>query len=161
MSGFCSVDDVCTSFPQFQRDANNSIQDSEIQRWIDNRKARIRSALMTRGFDPDNPPTPLTTDQTNFLRSLNLDGAIGDLGDALQVTVTLQPGEFSLSSARRASFERVLKEINAAAHDRLFQPLIARTREVKPLLGGIAGAETDPDAESITENRSFFKNRVF
>ena len=46
----------------------------------------------------------LTPDQANFLRALNRDGAIADLGDALQGNVSLQPGEYSLAGERRTSF---------------------------------------------------------
>ena len=51
--GYCTVDDVCSAFPRFVRNAAGSIQDSQIQGWIDDRKARIRSVSMMRNFDPD------------------------------------------------------------------------------------------------------------
>ena len=88
---YCTVDDVCTAFPRFVRNAANSIQDTQIQDWIDDRKARIRSALYARAIDPD--AMALTPDQANFLRALNRDGAIADLADALQGNVSLQAGE--------------------------------------------------------------------
>ena len=50
---YCTVDDVCTAFPRFVRNAANSIQDTQIQDWIDDRKARIRGAFLARLIDPD------------------------------------------------------------------------------------------------------------
>jgi hypothetical protein len=100
---YCTVDDVCTVFPRFVRNAANSIQDTQIRDWIDDRKARIRSALYARGIDPD--VMALTPDQANFLRALNRDGAIADLADALQGNVSLQAGEDAHAAQRRQSFE--------------------------------------------------------
>src|SRR6266446_297344 len=165
MAGYCSIDDVTKPFPQIQRNQINSVQDTDIQGWIDDRKARIRSALLTRGFDPDSPPNPLTLDQSNFLRALNRDGAIADLGDALQATITLQPGEYSIAKAHRDTYERVLKEITEAKHDRMFQagPLgnIARKQDVTPLFKGIGGAEQDREETPFSpqEDRLFGKNQ--
>src|SRR3954469_352086 len=141
MSGYCTIADVCSSFPQFVRQQTGSISDSQIQDWIDDRKVRIRSVLLTRGFDPDTPA--VTGDAARFLLSLNKDGAIADLGDALQGTMTLQPGEYSLPAERRKSYERVMKELVAGAHDQLFQPTTSRTADVTPLMRAVGGAETD------------------
>ncbi len=158
---YCTVDDVCSAFPHFARATPGSVQDEEIQGWVDDRKTRIRSILMTRGYDPD--LKTLTQDQKNFLKSLNRDGAIGDLGDALVATITLQPGEYSLSSAHRKTYEAVLKEISEGLHDRFFQDGSAKTSDVGPLFYGIAGAETSPDETPTTrhENRFFGMNQVF
>ena len=95
---YCTVDDVCTAFPRFVRNAAGSISDTQIQDWIDDRKARIRGAFLARLIDPDT--LALTVDAGNFLRALNRDGAIADLGDALQGDVTLQPGEYSLAGSQ-------------------------------------------------------------
>ena len=166
--GYCSVDDVASCFPFLKRNQPGSIQDTEIQGWIANRKARIRSAWLTRGFDPDaSPNPPLTTDQTNFLRSLNADGAIADLGDALQGTNSLQPGEYSIPAAHRATYERVLKEITQAMHDSLFftgpNGLISRNDDPTPQFEGIGGAEI-PDTETppvLQTNVLLYKNMRF
>jgi hypothetical protein len=156
---YCTVDDVCTAFPRFVRNATGSIQDTDIQGWIDDRKARIRGAFLARTIDPD--ALTLTTDQTNFLRALNRDGAIADLGDALQGNVTLQPGEYSLAQEHRAGFEREIKEIKEGLYDVLFS-VIARHIEIEPLLGGIAGGETDySTASDRGENKMFSKNQTF
>lgn len=160
MASYCTIADVCAAFPQFVRAQAGSIADATIQAWIDGRKTRIRSVFLSRGVDLD--AGALSTDEANFLKDLNRDGAIGDLGDALQATVTLQPGEYSLASAHRATYERVLKEIQQGLHDVLFSA-IASHKDVRPLLGGTAGAEADktqpsPDPNS---NRVFGKNQVF
>jgi hypothetical protein len=156
---YCTVDDVCTAFPRFVRNAPNSIQDTQIQDWIDDRKSRIRSAFYARNIDPD--AMTLTTDQASFLRALNRDGAIADLGDALQGNISLQPGEYSLASARRKSFELQIKEIKEGLYDKIFSA-IARTVEIEPLLGGIAGGETDHStAQDRGEDKAFSKNEIF
>jgi hypothetical protein len=156
---YCTVDDVCTAFPRFVRNVANSVQDAQIQDWIDDRKARIRSALYARAIDPD--AMELTPDQANFLRALNRDGAIADLGDALQGNVSLQPGESSQADQRRKSFERQIAEIKQGLYDKFFSQL-ARTVEIEPTLGGIAGGETDRStAFDRGEDKAFSKNQVF
>ncbi len=155
MAGYCTVDNVVSALRFFQRNAPGSPSDPDIQGWIDDKKSRIRSALLRRGFDPDNPPTPLTTDQSNFLRALNRDGGIADLGSALQGSLTLQPGEYSLASSHRKTFETVLAAIAKGDHDFMFG--------LKPTFGGIAGAETDPNQTPRTanQNRFFGRSQVF
>ncbi len=158
---YCTVDDVASAVAQFfQRNQTGSISDAQIQGWIDDRKARIRSAWLTRNIDTDGGA--LSTDQANFLRALNRDGAIADLGDALQATVTLAPGEIGIAASHRATFERVLIEIQKGLHDVLFSAKAKHT-DVRPLFGGIAGAETDVNDTPATrdENRSFGKNQNF
>jgi hypothetical protein len=156
---YCTVDDVCTAFPRFVRDVAGSIQDSDIQGWIDDRKARIRSALYARAIDPD--AMELTPDQANFLRALNRDGAVADLGDALQGNVSLQAGEYSQATERRKSFERQIAEIKQGLYDKFFSQL-ARTVEIEPTLGGTAGGETDRStAFDRGEDKAFSKNQVF
>ena len=156
---YCTVDDVCSAFPRFVRNAPNSIQDAQIQDWIDDRKARIRSALYARGIDPD--AMALTTDQANFLRALNRDGAIADVADALQGNVSLQAGEESEATQRRKSYELQIAEIKQGLYDKFFSQL-ARTVEIEPTLGGTAGGETDRStAPERGENKSFSKDQVF
>jgi hypothetical protein len=156
---YCTVDDVCTAFPRFVRNATGSIQDTQIQGWIDDRKARIRGAFLARLIDPDN--MTLTSDQAAFLRALNRDGAIADLGDALQGNVSLQPGEYSLAGSRRQSFERQIEEIKQGLYDALFSGL-ARHVEIEPLLGGTGGGETDRStAFDRGEDKAFSKNQTF
>ena len=156
---YCTVDDVCTAFPRFVRNSAGSIQDTQIQDWIDDRKARVRSALYARAIDPD--AMELTPDQANFLRALNRDGAIADLGDALQGSVSLQPGEYSQAAERRKSFERQIAEIKQGLYDKFFS-LLAKTVEIEPTLGGTGGGETDRStAFDRGEDKAFSKNQVF
>ena len=156
---YCTVDDVCTAFPRFVRNAAGSIQDTQIQDWIDDRKARVRSALYARAIDPD--AMDLTPDQANFLRALNRDGAIADLGDALEGNVSLQPGEYSQAAERRKSFERQIAEIKQGLYDKFFS-LLAKTVEIEPTLGGTAGGETDrSNAFDRGEDKAFSKNQTF
>jgi hypothetical protein len=157
--GYCTVDDVCTAFPRFVRNTAGSIQDTQIQDWIDDRKARIRGAFLARLIDPD--AMTLTADEASFLRALNRDGAIADLGDALQGNVSLQPSEYSLAGSHRQSFERQIKEIKEGLYDALFSPE-ARHVEIEPLLGGIAGGETDwSTALDRGEDKAFSKDQTF
>jgi len=151
--GYCTVDDVCSAFPRFVRNAAGSIQDSQIQGWIDGRKARIRSVCMMRNFDPDAQTN--SADITNFLRSLNREGAIGDLADALEATITTAAGAVALSERHRGSFEAQLGEIKAGVHDTLFGQ-VSR-------VAGTAGADT-PVGETpgdTGENQAFGKNLKF
>ncbi len=152
---------MASAFPQFVRNATGSIQDSQIQGWIDDRKSQIRSAFLTRGYDPDTQV--LTVDQTNFLRALNRDGAMADLGDALQATITLQPGEYSVAQARRSSYSNCLKEIKQGLHDKLFQPSLAKTMDVEPLIKYVAGSDQDLSSTPNTNqlNQFFGKNQRF
>lgn len=150
--GYCIVDDVASAFPRFVRNAAGSISDAQIQGWIDDHAARIRSTLLLRGIDP--ATMTLTTDQSNFLRSLNRDAAIAELGSALEGNVALQPGEYSLAAARRRSYEQVLADVKKAVYD----PMFGQTSRVV----GTAGASTDKSTpEERSENRSFGKNQIF
>lgn len=153
---YATVDEVCAAFPGFQREAPGSVSDPQIQKWIDDWGARIYSAVLARGADLST--LLLTVTQTNFLRGLNVDGAVADLGAALQGSQTLAPGEYSLAAARRHSAERTLKQIAEGEHDTLFG---VETKGAK--FAGIGGAETDADdtPEMLDENRSFGKNEDF
>lgn len=160
MAGYCTVDDVAAAFPGFQRSAAGSTSDAQIQSWIDARAGRIYSAFLGRGIDIDS--LVLTARQTAFLQGVNADGAIGDLGDALQGNASYQPGESSASAQHRAAYERVLKEIAAGVHDRLFNP-DAATMDTESGFGGVAGAETTDGEtpEDRGENRAFGKDQTF
>jgi hypothetical protein len=156
---YTTIDDVCASFPSVQRNAPGSVQDDQIQDWIDDWKARIRGAFLSRNIDPD--ALTLTADQMNFLRGLNRDGAIAELGDAVQGVITLQPSELALVGARRRSCERVVEQIKQGLYDVMFSGL-ARHVEIEPLFGGIGGAETDESTpQDRGENRAFGKDQVF
>lgn len=153
---YATVDEICAAFPTFVRAAPGSVADAQIQKWIDDWAARIDSALLERGvnlatFVP-------TTRQANFLRGINVDGAVAELGAALQGTLTLQPGEYSLPAARRRSAERTLKQMAEGEHDALFG---LEAEGMK--FAGVGGAETtvDETPEDRGENRSFGKGQEF
>lgn len=148
--GYCTVDDLCSLFPAFARNASNSLSDPQLQSWIDLRAARIRSTFLTRNIDPD--ALQLTSSQANILRALNLDGVAADLADALQLRITTATGEVALADGHRQNFERVLAEIKVGVYDTLF---------TKPSrVAGVAGGETDADEtlEDRGENKNFGAN---
>lgn len=161
MASYCSVKDVVTPYPSFVINDSGDIQQTDIQGWIDQRKSRIRSALLTRGFDPD--AVELNEDQANFLRSLNTDGAVADLGDALQNRVSLQGTEAAVPGSRRKIFETVIKELMDGKHDVLFQNGAARIVDVTPLFKGVGGAETSPSDTPpvLGTNILTYKNQTF
>jgi hypothetical protein len=153
--GYCGITDVTHAFPSFQRNATNSVQDSQIQSWIVQHAARIDAALIQRGFDPQNPPVPLTSRQISWLQVLNADAAIGELGRALEGNITLQPGEISLVGGRRKNYETVLADIRLGRFDQFFG---LKSR----MWGSMAGAETDKSTPySREENRAFGRNQKF
>src|SRR5690242_10920067 len=137
---YCPVDDVCSEFPSFQRNAAGDIQDSQIQDWIDDAAAQIAAALVQRGFDPDAPPQPLTTRQTNLLRSMNRAAGVAKLGSVLAARVTLQTGEPAIVTTRAQSLEKILDAIRNRAFDSIFG--------IGSQFGGIAGGEV-PDTETL------------
>ena len=156
---YCTVDDVCTAFPRFVRNAANSIQDTQIQDWIDDRKARIRGAFLARLVDPDT--LALTVDAGNFLRALNRDGAIADLGDALQGDVTLQPGEYSLAGSHRQSFERQIKESRKASTMRCLAAWRGMSKSSPFWAASPAAKPTAPPRLTEVRIRSFRRIRSF
>ena len=165
--GYCAISDVTDAFPSFQRQAAGSISDARIQTWIDQYASRIRAALMQRGVDPGwNSGTSVGTaslpggatisvDQSNWLLLLNADGAIGELGRALEGNVTLQPGEISVVGGRRKNYEMVLAAVAKGAYD-AYWGLPSR------LAGSIGGAEEDHTTpRQRDENRQFGINQKF
>jgi hypothetical protein len=160
MTSYCTVDDVCSAYPGFQRGQQGSVSDAQIQAWVDDRKARLRSCFLQRGIDPD--ALTLTDDQAAFLRGINAAPVIAQLGDAIQAQQSGASAELSLAGAANRRFEAVLKEIQAGLHDRMFST-VARTADIEPQFGGIGGAETTEGEtpEDRDENRSFGKDQVF
>lgn len=151
--GYCQISDVCSEFPRFARNSPNSIQDSQIQAWIDQMASRIRAALMQRGLDPN--AVTLSADQQNWLAALNEDGAAAKLGAVLESNISLQTGEVSVAGQRRKAFESVLADIKNGRYD-AYWGLASR------LTNSIAGAEADRTTPGERdENRSFGKNQIF
>lgn len=150
---YCQISDVCAEFPRFARNSPGSVQDPAIQAWIDNAAARIDAALIQRGITPAS--IPLSADQQNWLRSLNLDAAVGRLALVLEAQVTLQPGEVSIAGQRLKQFEAVLNDVRSGRCDWFFG---MESR----LANSIAGAEADRSTpRERDENRSFGKNQIF
>ena len=137
---YCTIDDVCSEFPSFQRNLTGDIQDTQIQDWIDDAAAQIAAALVQRGFDPDAPPTPLTTRQSNLLRSLNRSAGVAKLGSVLAARQTLQTGEPAIVTTRAQSLEKILDAIENRRFDGFFG--------LSSQFGGIAGGEV-PNTETL------------
>ncbi len=159
---FTTVDAVAAHYPGFQRGvANQNPADIEIQGWIDNQAARITALTTARGYDLTNLST---TNPSAYavLSMMNEIGAAADLGDALYSM--LGPGSPAAGWANpntlRKSYENMLAELNQGAYDKLFVSL-ARTGDVYPEFGGIAGQETDPNDPETNLNVAFRKNDVY
>ncbi len=139
---YCTVDDVCSEFPSFQRNVAGDIQDSDIQNWIDEAAAEIAAALVQRGFDPDAPPVPLTSRQTLLLKSMNRSAGVAKLGSVLTARVTLQTGEPAIVTTRAQSLGKILDAIRNRAYDGFFG--------IGSQFGGIAGGEI-PNTETLDD----------
>lgn len=152
---YCTVDEVASKFPSFVRNSPGDIQDGQIQEWIDDAAAEIAAALVQRGFDPDAPPQPLTTRQSNLLRSLNRKAGVAELGSALAARITLQTGEPAIVSSSGQKITTVVNDIRAGAYDSFFG-IQSRLRDGN----AFAGAESDQTTpEDRGENRGFGMNQ--
>ena len=159
---FTTIDAVAAHYPGFQRGVTNqNPADSQIQTWIDNQAARITAATVARGYDLTNLAT--ANPQAEALLSLiNENAAAADLGDAL--FSLLGPGSAAQGWANpntlRKSFENMMTEVRQGTYDKLFIST-ARTGDVFPGLGGVAGQETDPTDPETDSNLLFRKNDVY
>jgi hypothetical protein len=165
--GFCSIAEVEHNFPNFQPNLATGPSDDDIQEWIDNRAGRIIGLFFSRGIDliAIQASPGFTDAQNELLRGMNLDGAIADLGDALQGNVTLQYQEYALIQGHRKSFEQAMKEIGQGFFDKMFNPL-ARTESVLPGFGGGSGTTGFPAGTTETTtvtatDRFFWKSQTF
>jgi len=150
---YCTIEQVVSEFPRFERNLAGGIQDDDIQMWIDTASARINAALIQRGIAPAS--LDLSTDQANWLQSLNTDYAVGRMGLVLQAQITLQPGEVSLAGQRLKQFDAVLNDVRAGRYDAFFG---VRSR----LWGSVGGAETERSTPAQRdENRAFGRNQEF
>lgn len=157
--GYCQISDVAAPFPSFQRDANGSVTDAQIQNWIDRGASLIRAALYLKGIDLTQPllpnGQPLSADQLNLLADRNEDYAASKLGAVLESNVTLQPGEISIAGQRRRMFEGFLADIKKGQYDAYFG--IASS-----IAQSIGGAEADRSTPCERgENRLFGKNEDY
>jgi hypothetical protein len=154
---YCTVDDVCSEFPRFVRNAPGGVQDTQIQRWLDMAQTRIDGALAQRGIGQFTggvftPAIAFTPEQLSWLANANLDAGVGRLGTVLQAQITLQPGEVSIAGQRLKQFEATIQAIRDKKWDAFFG-VQSWIRE------SMGGAETDRStAQERGENRGFSKN---
>jgi hypothetical protein len=159
---FTTLDAVAAHYPGFQRGVTNQNPgDAQIQAWIDNQAARITAITAARGYDLTNLATANPQAQA-LLGLINENGAAADLGDAL--FSMLGPGSSAQGWANpntlRKTFENMITELSQGTYDKLFVSA-ARTGDVYPALGGIAGQETDPADPETDANLAFRKNDVY
>jgi len=159
---FTNIDAVAAHYPGFQRGVTNqNPTDAQIQTWTDNQAARITALAAARGYDLTNLETANPQGQV-LLALMNESGAAADLGDAL--FSMLGPGTSTQGWANpntlRKSFENMMAELGQGTYDKLFVSA-ARTGDVYPALGGVAGQETDPADPETDSNVLFRKNDVY
>ncbi|HKT11734.1 MAG TPA: hypothetical protein VJW77_07900 [Terriglobia bacterium] len=159
---FTTIDAVAAHYPGFQRGVTNqNPADAQIQAWIDNQAARITALTTARGYDLTSLDTANPTAQA-VLALMNENGAAADLGDAL--FSMLGPGSSAQGWANpntlRKSFENMMTELGQGTYDKLFVAA-ARTGDVYPAFGGVAGQETDPTDPETDSNLAFRKNDVY
>ncbi len=141
---FTTIDAVAAHYPGFQRGvANQNPSDAQIQAWIEGESARITGIAAARGYtlaglSSSNPQA------FALLALANESGAAADLGDAL---FSLLGPEASAAgwanpNSLRRTFENMLAELGRGTYDKLFVAA-ARTEDVYPALGGVAGQEED------------------
>ena len=159
---FTTLDAVAAHYPGFQRGVTNqNPSDTQIQTWIDNQAARITALAVARGYDLTNLATA-NPQASALLALINENGAAADLGDAL--FSLLGPGSSAQGWANpntlRKTYENMMTDLGQGTYDKLFVPA-ARTGDVYPEFGGIAGQETDPDDPETDSNLLFRKNDVY
>jgi hypothetical protein len=159
---FTTIDAVAAHYPGFQRGVTNqNPSDAQIQTWVDSQAARITALATARGYDLVDPATVNPQAQA-LLALMNENGAAADLGDAL--FSMLGPGTSTQGWANpntlRKSFENMLAELGRGAYDKLFVSA-ARTGDVYPVFGGVAGQETDPTDPETDSNLLFRKSDVY
>lgn len=136
--GYCTADDVCSAFPSFQRNIAGDIQDSEIDDWIDEAAAQIAAALVQRGFDPDSPPTALTTRQNNLLKLWNKAAVVARMAAA--------QAERSGAASKFPDPDQVMQNITDSIMKRNFDGIFG----IASQFGGFAGGEI-PDTETLDD----------
>jgi len=159
---FTTLDAVAAHYPGFQRGVTNqNPSDAQIQAWTDNQSARITAIAVGRGYDLTNLDT-VNPQAYALLALINETGAAADLGDAL--FSLLGPGSSAQGWANpntlRKTYESMMTEFGQGTYDKLFVET-ARTGDVSPLFGGVAGQETDPTDPETDSNLSFRKNDVY
>jgi len=162
MGGFTTIAAVAAHYPGFQRGSSTqNPSDAQIQTWINNQAARITALATARGYALANLNVNNPTAYTLLALGNEL-GAAADLGDALfsMIGPDGPPQGWANPNALRKSYENMLGELDRGSYDKLFNTL-ARTGDVFPELGGIAGQETDPTDPETDSNLSFRKADVY
>jgi len=141
---FTTIDAVAAHYPGFQRGvANQNPTDAQVQAWIEGQGARLAGIAAARGYTLDNLAT--ANPQAYALLALaNEVGAAADLGEALFSLLgpDASPAGWANPNSLRRSFENMLAELARGTYDKLFVPT-ARTADVNPAFGGVAGQEED------------------
>jgi len=141
---FTTIDAVAAHYPGFQRGvADQSPSDAQIQAWIEGQSARLVGIATARGYTLDGLAT--ANPQAYALLALaNEVGAAADLGEALFSLLgpDASPAGWANPNSLRRSFENMLAELARGTYDKLFVPT-ARTGDVYPAFGGVAGQEED------------------
>jgi hypothetical protein len=161
---FTTIDAVAAHYPGFQRGVTSqNPTDTQIQAWIDNQAARITALAAARGYDLTDLASANPQAQA-LVALMNENGAAADLGDALFSMLGPGPAQAAQGWANpntlRKSFENMLAEFGQGAYDKLFVAA-ARTEDVFPAFGGVAGQETDPTDPETDSNLAFRKNDVY
>jgi len=141
---FTTIDAVAAHYPGFQRGvANQNPTDAQVQAWIEGQGARLAGITAARGYTLDGLAT--ANPQAYALLALaNEVGAAADLGEALFSLLgpDASPAGWANPNSLRRSFENMLAELARGTYDKLFVPT-ARTGDVFPAFGGVAGQEED------------------
>jgi hypothetical protein len=159
---FTTIDAVAAHYPGFQRgvpDQNPS--DAQIQAWIEGQSARLVALAVGRGYTCEGLAT--SNPQAYALLALaNEVGAAADLGEALFSLLGPEASGqgWANPNALRRSFENMLAELARGTYDKLFISG-ARTGDVYPAFGGVAGQETDLSEPSEDSTAAFKKDDVF
>ena len=157
---FTTIDAVAAHYPGFQRGvANQNPADAQIQAWIESQSARITALATGRGYTLDGLATN-NPQAYSLLALMNEVGAAADLGEALFSLLgpDASPAGWANPNNLRRSYENMLAELGRGTYDKLFVSG-ARTGDVYPALGGVAGQETDLDDED--SKAAFKKGDVF
>jgi hypothetical protein len=141
---FTTIDAVAAHYPGFQRGvADQNPSDAQIQAWIEGQGARIAGIAVARGYTLEGLSS--SNPQAFALLALaNEVGAAADLGEALFSLLgpDASPAGWANPNALRRSFENMLVELAHGTYDKLFVAT-ARTADVSPAFGGVAGQEED------------------
>jgi hypothetical protein len=141
---FTTIDAVAAHYPGFQRGvADQNPSDAQIQAWIEGQSARLVGIATARGYTLDGLAT--ANPQAYALLALaNEVGAAADLGEALFSLLgpDASPAGWANPNSLRRSFENMFAELARGTYDKLFVAT-ARTGDVYPAFGGVAGQEED------------------